>query len=100
MSYCIALVVPVLDRLREYGADHHWSFATDTDLCSLPEARKLIRSEIDRLSPDLAEFERIRNIALLEREFSIESGELTPTLKVKRKVVMENYAGIIEGLVK
>ncbi|HET6381838.1 MAG TPA: long-chain fatty acid--CoA ligase [Armatimonadota bacterium] len=98
MSSCVALVLPAMDRLAEEARKQGWKFENDPELCALPEAKKLIRQEIDRLSGDLAEYERIRNVALIDREFTVESGELTPSLKVRRKVVMENYADVIKGL--
>ncbi len=53
---------------------------------------------VDALNRELSQFERIKKIALLPLEFTIESGELTPTLKVKRKVVEERWRGEIEKL--
>ena len=58
----------------------------------------LYQEIIDALNRDLSQFERIKKIALLPAEFSIESGELTPTLKVKRKVVEERWREQIEDL--
>ena len=58
----------------------------------------LYQEIVDALNRDLSQFERIKRIRLLPREFSIESGELTPTLKVKRKVVEERWRAEIEAL--
>ena len=58
----------------------------------------LYQEIVDALNRDLSQFERIKRIALLPAEFSIETGELTPTLKVKRKVVEERWRGEIERL--
>jgi long-chain acyl-CoA synthetase len=56
------------------------------------EARKKIKAEIDAHSTHLADFEKIKKFTLIATPFSVESGELTPSLKVKRKVVAQNYA--------
>ncbi len=53
---------------------------------------------VKSLTKDLAQFERIKKVALLPREFSLEAGELTPTLKVKRKVVEQKYKDVIDRL--
>ncbi|MCX6367972.1 MAG: long-chain fatty acid--CoA ligase [Armatimonadetes bacterium] len=74
-----ALVVPNLDKLREAGiaeADH----------------KKKIKSEIDANSTTLADFEKVKKFTLINAVFSIDSGELTPTLKVKRKAVLKKWA--------
>jgi long-chain acyl-CoA synthetase len=98
MSACVALIIPAFDALTERGRKEGWKFSSESELCALSGARAVIKAEIDRLSTGLAEFEKIRSFALLAAEFSIESGELTPTLKVKRKVVMERYADAIRSL--
>jgi len=50
------------------------------------------------MTPDLASYERIKKVAVLERDFEIETGEVTPTLKVKRNIVEQKYAGLIDSL--
>ena len=60
--------------------------------------QKLIQKDIDNLQKDLANYERIRKFTLLEDHFSIEGGELTPTLKVKRKFVEEKYKEEIDNM--
>jgi long-chain acyl-CoA synthetase len=98
MSYCVALILPDIDRLAKYGADHQWVFGDKASLCRLPEAKQLIRSEINRLSGLLADYEKVRQFTLIDREFSIETGELTPTLKIRRKVVQDHYHDAIEAM--
>jgi long-chain acyl-CoA synthetase len=86
-----ALVAPDFAALgiwaKQQGIDH----AKQADLAARPETRKEIRSQIEALSGQLAEFERVRKIAVLDHALSVESGEMTPTLKVRRKVVREKY---------
>jgi len=67
-------------------------------LVTRDDVRALYQEIVDALNLELSQFERIKKIALLRREFTIESGELTPTLKVKRKVVEERWREEIEGL--
>jgi len=63
-----------------------------------PEAVRLVQREVSRLTSTLHDYERVRKVALLPEEFSIDGGELTPTLKVKRRVIDEKYREVIEGL--
>jgi long-chain acyl-CoA synthetase len=68
------------------------------EMCEHPRIIDLFQRQIDKFTPDLARYEKIKKIALLENEFSIEGGELTPTLKVKRRVVDQKYRDVIEKL--
>jgi long-chain acyl-CoA synthetase len=62
--------------------------------------RKLIRGEIDRVNKTLAGFEMVKRHALLSKPFSVESGEMTPSMKVRRPVVKERYAAQISALTR
>jgi long-chain acyl-CoA synthetase len=87
-----ALVVPNLERLREWAGREGLTFEGNAGLVALPEVKKKIKQEIDAHSGRLADFEKIKKFTLLSTPFSVESGELTPTLKIKRKVVAQKYA--------
>jgi long-chain acyl-CoA synthetase len=67
-------------------------------LCNHPRIIDLFERQIAGLTPDLAQYERVKKVALLEDEFTIEGGELTPTLKVKRRVIDEKYREAIDHL--
>ena len=69
-----------------------------SELCRHPRIIDLFERQIAGLTPNLAKYERIKKIALLENEFTIEGGELTPTLKVKRRVIDDKYRDVIEKL--
>jgi long-chain acyl-CoA synthetase len=104
--YATALIVPdfraLERRLRDLGrapADAGTSSDSDREqLVARPDVRALYQEIVDGLNLELSQFERIKRIAILPREFSIDSGELTPSLKVKRKVVEQKWAGAIESL--
>ena len=93
-----ALIVPVWEQLESYCKLKGISVTSRSELCSHPRIIDLIQRQIDALTPNLAKYERIKKIALLENEFTIEGGELTPTLKVKRRVIDEKYRDVIERL--
>jgi len=58
----------------------------------------MIKADVNRLTKELADYEKVKRIGLLAQEFSIDGGELTPTLKIKRRVVEEKYKDLIESL--
>ena len=91
-----ALVVPNFDALKTWARAQGQEKPTNETLVADPAVRKLIKGDLDKRSGHLADFEKIKRIALIDHAFSIENGELTPTLKVKRKVVAEKYGSLLE----
>jgi long-chain acyl-CoA synthetase len=69
-----------------------------SELCRHPRIIDLLQRQIDALTPNLARYEKVKKVALIENEFTIEGGELTPTLKVKRRVIDDKYRDVIEKL--
>lgn len=96
--FCTALVVPDFDALKEYARAAGVPFNFNHDLVKNPIIYRLIEEEVDKIQKDLANFERVRKFILLAKPFTIEDGEMTPTLKIKRKVVEEKYADVIDGM--
>ncbi len=93
-----ALIVPNSAALREWAQTHGLGAATDAELCNAPEVTRLIRGELERTSGDLADYEHVKRFKLLPMEFTIEAGELTPTMKIKRKVVAEKFAAELAAM--
>jgi long-chain acyl-CoA synthetase len=96
-KFPIMLVVPNLEALREWAATQGLRFEDDRSLVGLTEAGDKIEREVKKTLRELAQFEMPKKVLLIERDFSIETGELTPTLKVKRRVVERNYKVHIEA---
>ena len=96
--YCTALIVPDFEALAAYAAEHGIAESSAEALVQHPAIQELIQRELDRLQRPLARYERVRRFTLLPKPFSIESGELTPTLKIRRSVVERNYAELIEAM--
>ncbi|MBD5633273.1 MAG: long-chain fatty acid--CoA ligase [Candidatus Eremiobacteraeota bacterium] len=93
--YPVALVCPNWDLFRsEFDLPPHM---TTAEIAERADVRELLTREIHAKSADLASFESIRRIAILPRDLTIEDGELSPTLKVKRRVVEQRYAPVIES---
>jgi long-chain acyl-CoA synthetase len=93
-----ALVVPNFDNLEKWARAHGLTASAREELVRDPRVVELYDRTVADLTAHLAQFERIKRIALLPREFSLEAGELTPTLKVKRRVVEQKYKDVIDRL--
>jgi len=96
--FVVCLLVPNLHRLETEAKARGWSYVNVLDLLDRDEVRALYQPLIDAVNADLAPFEKIKRFALLPRELSAEEGELTPTFKVRRKVVNEHFTRVIEAL--
>ncbi len=97
-KFISALVVPNFEKLEEYAKQNNISFEDHCDLVKKEEIVRFIQEQVDRSAPNLASYEKVKKIALLDKEFEIEKGEITPTLKVKRNIVEEKYKGIIDAM--
>ena len=93
-----ALIVPNFERLKQYAAAHGLSCANEAELASHEAIVQMLERQVETACRDLARYEQIKKIAVLDREFSLEKGEITPTMKVRRKVVVERYAARIDKL--
>src|SRR5678815_1077013 len=90
-KYLSALITLAEDNLRPWAAEHGLDGKPLAELSATPEVVALVQKAVDALNADLPSYEQIRKFTLLPRDFEQESGELTPTLKVKRKFVTEKY---------
>lgn len=98
MSQPIALIIPDFERIKKHAHDHQINFANLHELVENEQIEALIKAEVDRANRQLADYQRVRRFRLLPEPFSIETGELTPTLKVKRRVVLQKYTAIINEM--
>lgn len=96
--YLTALIVPDFDALREYADSHGIPYEDDAELVKHAEILGLIEGTIKGKQKDLANFEKVRRFTLLEQPFTIENGEMTPSLKIRRKAVEERYQDRIEAM--
>ncbi|MEP6636276.1 MAG: long-chain fatty acid--CoA ligase [Acidobacteriota bacterium] len=93
-----ALIVPNWDQVESYARLKGIQANSRAELCRNERIIDLFERQIAGLTPDLAQYERVKKVALLENEFSIAGGEMTPTLKVKRRVIDEKYRQVIDRL--
>ena len=98
-KYPVALIVPDWEALKvSLRAAGEPVEQTHTELSEQPSAIKMVQRDVTAITAHLADYERVRRVALLHEEFSIDKGEMTPTLKVKRNVIDERYGELIEDL--
>ena len=97
-NYLTALIVPSFPALEKFANENGISYSDVKELLTNEKVYQAVDADIQNLTKDLARFEQIKKFTLMPKEFTIEDGELTPTLKVKRKVVSEKYADIIEKM--
>jgi len=97
-KFAAALIVPNFEMLESYARHKGLLILTPKEFCSDARIIALIERQVASHTKDLARFESVKKIALLENEFSVEGGELTPTLKVRRRIVDEKYKDIIERM--
>lgn len=96
--FVCALIVPNFEKLEKYAQSSHIPFAGRAELVGNEQVVNFVKAEVDRATPNLAQYERIKRIALLDRDFEIEKGEMTPSLKVKRNIVEQKYKALIDAL--
>lgn len=97
-KYVVALVTLNEPFVKAMARDQGWTFRDFKALSQLPELRENVRKAVAQVNTELASFETIKNFAILPDDFTIEKGELTPSLKVKRKVCDERFKEVIETL--
>jgi long-chain acyl-CoA synthetase len=97
-NYLTALLVPNFDQIRSYAAIKGLPEAPMPDLLKHPRVLDLFERRLRAINERLARFERIRRFRLLERDLTVEAGEITPTLKPRRKVIAARYADVIDAM--
>ncbi|MGI8883960.1 MAG: AMP-dependent synthetase/ligase [Pyrinomonadaceae bacterium] len=93
-----ALIVPNFEQLANYAKLKNLELKTPQEFCAHPRIINLLEREVEKLTNDLSQYEKVKKIALLENELTVDGGELTPTLKVKRRIVDEKYKNVIDKI--
>ena len=96
--YATALIVPAFEALEHYAKTWNIVYSSLEELVRDPIILRFFEGRVEALQKDLAGYEKVKRIALLPRSFSLEAGETTPTLKVKRRVIIEKYSGLIDAM--
>lgn len=97
-KYVTAIIIPAFEALKEYARRHKIDFQNVDDLINNAEIKKFFAERIERLQKGLASFEKVKRFTLLPNEFTIANGELTNTLKLRRRAINSRYARQIEAM--
>jgi long-chain acyl-CoA synthetase len=97
-KFVSALIVPSFLNLKEWCEKNALTFSSNDEMVKTPEVLALFKEEVERLNESFGKVEKVKKFELLTDEWSVDSGELTPTMKVKRKVVIEKYDALIESI--
>ena len=97
-KFVSALIIPEYRLVEEYAREHNIDFNSREDLCANEQIYKMMKERIDTIQQQLAHYEQIKRFTLLPHHFSMEKNELTNTLKLKRKVINENYKEEIDKM--
>ena len=97
-KFVSALIVPEYSQVEKFAQEHHIAFGSRKELLENPQIIELFRLRIDTLQQEFAHYEQVKRFTLLPEPFSMERGELTNTLKLKRAVVARNYKDIIDKM--
>ena len=96
-KFISALLVPDFEKLEKYAEFNKIPYETNSDLIKNESILNLLYGEVDRATPALASYEKIKKIGLLDRDFEIDKGEMTPSFKVKRNIIEKKYIDIIDA---
>lgn len=97
-KFVSALIVPEFRLVEDWAREHHIAFSSREDLCTNEQVKKMLQERINTLQQQLAYYEQIKRITLLPHHFSMESGELTNTLKIRRPIINKNYQAEIDKM--
>ena len=97
-KFVSALIVPEFRLVEDWAREHHIAFSSREDLCANEQVEKMLQERINTLQQQLAYYEQIKRITLLPHHFSMESGELTNTLKIRRPIINKNYQAEIDKM--
>lgn len=97
-KYVTAIIIPAFEALKEYARRKKIAFRNIDELIQNSEIKKMLEERIEKLQNGFANFEKIKRFTLLPKEFTIESGELTNTLKLRRPIINRRYAHEIEAM--
>jgi len=96
--FITALIVPDFEALKEYADAHRITYKDPMELTQMKQIYEMLENDLGQFQRKLAGYEKVRKFTILEKPFTIEGGEMTPSMKLKRKVIEERYSNLIEEM--
>ncbi|MCX7650952.1 MAG: long-chain fatty acid--CoA ligase [Flavobacteriales bacterium] len=93
-----ALIVPAWDALKKWADSNGLKYANHQELIAQDSVRKLFQSEVDKYNAEFGSWEQVKKFELIPHDWSVDGGEMTPTLKLRRKPILEKYAALVEKM--
>ena len=97
-KFAAALIVPNFENLKNWCEENHITYTTNAEMIKEKKVIDRYRKEVDAYNKHFGDFEKVKRFELVDREWTIEEGEITPSLKLRRKVVAEHYQDLIDGM--
>ena len=98
--FVTALLVPDFEALKQFAEKAGIKFESLEELVRMDKIKEFYREKIDSLQKNLSSFEKIKNFKLLHGEFTMDLGEITPTLKIKRNIILKKFSDLIDDMYK
>ena len=97
-KYVGALIIPSFSNLKEWAKQHKINFTNNQEMINNPDVKELYKKEVEHYNAQFNHVEQIKKFELLPRDWSVETGEMTPKLSLKRKVIMEKYKDAVQRI--
>ena len=97
-KFAAALIVPNFEHLKKWCEENHIPYTTNSEMIKNKKVTDRYRKEVDSYNKFFGDFEKVKRFELVDREWTIDEGEITPSLKIRRKVIAEHFQGLIDGM--
>lgn len=97
-KFVSALIVPSFNLLKQWMGQNHVPFTTNEEAVKNPQVLEMFQKVVDRYNANFNHVEQVKKFALMEREWGVDSGEMTPKLSLRRKIILDKYKNIIDGI--
>ena len=97
-KFAAALIVPNFEHLKTWCGENHIPYTTNAEMIKVKAVNDRFRKEVDSYNKFFGDYEKIKRFELLDREWTIEDGEITPSLKIRRKIIAEHFSELIDGM--